>query len=138
MSRDFFIFFAYSKVNEVIILSKLGFTIRKLRDTYGLTQLQLGEKIGVAESTISLYESGKREPDISTLELIANFFKVTIDYLLGRTDDIRPITTSTIPSEDLKTLENLKELSKEDRELVETIIKMRRKQENEEAAAKSS
>ena len=49
-------------------MSMLGQNIRKLRENRGMTQFQLGEKMGLSESTISLYEAGKREPDAATLE----------------------------------------------------------------------
>lgn len=61
----------------------MGNRIRELRKEDKLTMKQLGEKIGVAESTISQYETGKREPDNDTTKKIADFFHVSIDYLLG-------------------------------------------------------
>lgn len=61
--------------------------LRALRKSKGLTMKQLGEKIGVAESTISLYERGEREPDNATLIKLANYFIVSVDYLLGRADN---------------------------------------------------
>ena len=65
-------------------MTNLGRNIKKLREERGLTQFQLGEKIGLAESTISLYESGKREPNLETLQLFADFFGKSVDQLLGR------------------------------------------------------
>ncbi|HOV69028.1 MAG TPA: XRE family transcriptional regulator [Clostridia bacterium] len=59
--------------------------LRELRKNMGISMKKLGEIIGVAESTISLYETGKREPDNETLIRLANYFDVTVDYLLGRT-----------------------------------------------------
>lgn len=58
-------------------------TIRELRKEKGVTLKQLGEVIGVAESTMSLYETGKRTPDFETLLKISEYFGVTVDYLLG-------------------------------------------------------
>lgn len=58
--------------------------LKNMRKKYGLTMKQLGNEIGVAESTISQYESGKREPDYATLIKLANYFNVSIDFLLGR------------------------------------------------------
>ena len=66
--------------------------IRDLRKRKKLTMKQLGQVIGVAESTISLYESGKRQPDNDTLQKFADYFDVSVDYLLGRTDDINQKT----------------------------------------------
>lgn len=59
---------------------------KRLRTSSGYTQSEMAEKLGIAKSTISMYENGKREPDFETLELIADFFNVDTDYLLGRTD----------------------------------------------------
>ena len=59
---------------------------KRLRTSSGYTQSEMAEKLGIAKSTISMYENGNREPDFETLELIADFFNVDIDYLLGRTD----------------------------------------------------
>lgn len=58
--------------------------IRELRKDSALTLKELANKIGVAESTLSLYETGGREPDYATLLRIANYFRVSTDYLLGR------------------------------------------------------
>lgn len=58
--------------------------IRELRKRKELTMKQLGELVGVAESTISLYETGKRQPDTETLSRLADIFNTTVDTLLGR------------------------------------------------------
>lgn len=58
--------------------------LKDLRKEKQLTMKELGQKLDLAESTISLYESGKREPDYQTLLKIADFFNVSVDYLLGR------------------------------------------------------
>lgn len=58
--------------------------IRELRKERNLTMKKLGECVGVAESTISLYENEKRQPDNEMLKKIADFFDVSTDYLLGR------------------------------------------------------
>lgn len=65
--------------------------IRELRKQRKLTMKELGEKINVAESTVSLYENGKRQPDFETIKKLADFFGVTTDYLLERTDTPTPV-----------------------------------------------
>ena len=57
--------------------------IRELRKAHCMTMKQLGAEIGVAESTISQYETGKRQPDNETLLKLGEFFEVSVDYLLG-------------------------------------------------------
>ena len=57
--------------------------LKELRTNRGLSQVELGKKLGLSNSTISMYERGEREPDYDTLELIGDYFNVDINYLLG-------------------------------------------------------
>ncbi|MCI9141870.1 MAG: helix-turn-helix transcriptional regulator [Lachnospiraceae bacterium] len=59
---------------------------KKLRLSHGYTQAELADALGISRSRIGMYETGAREPDFETLEIIADFFNVDTDYLLGRTD----------------------------------------------------
>lgn len=66
--------------------------LRELRKEKGLTMKKFGALFNIAESTVSLYETGKRDIDISLLSKIAKYFGVSIDYLLGVTDsNLSPI-----------------------------------------------
>ncbi|MEC0228045.1 MULTISPECIES: helix-turn-helix domain-containing protein [Paenibacillus] len=65
---------------------KYGDRIAQLREKRGLTQEELSTKIGISRAALSHYETNRREPDYETINKIATFFHVTIDYLLGRTD----------------------------------------------------
>ena len=58
--------------------------IRKERD---VSQLQLAVALNISQNTISRYETGEREADYATLILLADYFDVSLDYLLGRSDD---------------------------------------------------
>ena len=60
--------------------------LKKLRQVKCLTQDELAERLGINRSRLSNYELGQREPDFETLELIADFFNIDIDYLLGRSN----------------------------------------------------
>ncbi|MCU4932824.1 transcriptional regulator [Bacillus thuringiensis] len=62
----------------------IGENLRKLRKNQKLTMKELGQKLNLAESTISGYENGNRKPDYDTLNKFADFFEVSTDYLLGR------------------------------------------------------
>lgn len=63
-----------------------GDRLKSLRKNSGYTQKELGEKLNVSGRVIGYYESNERFPDKDTLTDIADFFKVSVDYLLGRTD----------------------------------------------------
>lgn len=60
--------------------------LRNLRKEHKLSMKELGKILGLSESTISLYEAGKREPDIKTLIKMADYFHVSVDVLLGRNE----------------------------------------------------
>lgn len=68
-------------------MSNFGERLKYLRNQENLSQSELAQKLGIAKSTISMYEVCKREPDFKTLESIADFFKVDMNYLYGRTQD---------------------------------------------------
>ena len=60
--------------------------LRQLRKSMGLTQSQLANALETTQRNISYLESGKIEPDLLMLWKVADFFDVSVDYLLGRTE----------------------------------------------------
>ena len=68
---------------EIIIKER----INELMKEQGLKQVQLAERIGVKQNTISAWLLGKKEPCIMSLWLLADYFEVDIDYLVGRKGD---------------------------------------------------
>ena len=56
--------------------------LKKVRKSKGLTQKALSEQLGVALSTVAMWETGSRQPDYQTLNRIADFFGVSFDELL--------------------------------------------------------
>lgn len=71
-----------------------GDVLKQLRIESRLTQKELGGILGISESTVGMYERNKREPDFETLESIADYFNVDMDYLTGRSDIRRAISFS--------------------------------------------
>ena len=61
--------------------------LRELRRLKKITQAKLAMVLNMNQNTISRYETGEHEPGISELILIADYFDVSIDYLLERTDN---------------------------------------------------
>lgn len=60
--------------------------LKDLMEEYNLNQVRLAEKVGVRQNTISAWLLKKKEPCIVSLWLLADFFDVDIDYLVGRKD----------------------------------------------------
>lgn len=60
--------------------------IKGLRKKAGLTQQELGDHFGVAKSTICQYENGNSTPNDDIKIAMANYFNVSMDYLMGKTD----------------------------------------------------
>jgi transcriptional regulator with XRE-family HTH domain len=67
-------------------MATIGDTIRRLRKSRGLTQVQLAEQLGTIQKVITDYETGKTRPPSERLPVIARFFGVTIDELIGARD----------------------------------------------------
>lgn len=64
----------------------LGQRLRGLREDRGWTQTEVADRVGVSSVTVNRYESGERNPGFEMLIALADLFRVSIDYLLGRTD----------------------------------------------------
>ena len=69
---------------EGVRLTRVGEILMQLRQEKHLSQAELGRIIYVSGGTISNYENGVHYPDVEKLFKLADFFEVSIDYLLGR------------------------------------------------------
>ena len=61
--------------------------LKEIRKEKGISQLKLAIELNTNQNTISRYETGEREPGINELIRIADYFNISIDYLLERTDN---------------------------------------------------
>lgn len=61
--------------------------LKELREKRRMSQVTLGLELSMSQNTISRYETGEREPGIAELLAIADYFGVSLDYLLERTDN---------------------------------------------------
>ena len=64
----------------------MKFRLKELRKARGISQVKLAMDLGMNQNTISRYENGEREADYKTLCLLADYFNVSLDFLLGRTE----------------------------------------------------
>ena len=65
-----------------------GMKLKKLREDRGMSQTELGNKIGVSGSTVSAYEKSRKYPTLETFAKICSILKVSSDYLLGISDNM--------------------------------------------------
>ena len=110
-----------------------GDAMKEARKKRGLSQKELGQKLGVSQAMIAQYESGKRSPKIETMEKIANALEIPVDELMERCDPIsilRSLTNSVLKGTDTDKLrkestyttsEMLRDLDFTLTEFVETI-----------------
>ena len=63
--------------------------LKEIRKARGISQVKQAKDLSIAQNTISRYETGEREPGIDELIKIADYFNVSVDYLLERTDNPR-------------------------------------------------
>ena len=61
--------------------------IKELRLESGMTQTEVGDIIGVKRHSVYTYERGLNYPEVRCLIMLADYFKVSLDYLVGRTDN---------------------------------------------------
>ncbi|ADH59838.1 transcriptional regulator, XRE family [Thermoanaerobacter mathranii subsp. mathranii str. A3] len=124
----------------------LGERIKELRKKKGVTQKELALYLGVSDRAVGYYESGQRTPPPDILQKIADFFNVSVDYLLGRTGVYNPTDEITEAISDdpelfefwntLKEREDLKLLFKQTKKLspkdIKQIIRIIKAIEDEE------
>ena len=66
---------------------KYGDRLRSLREGYGLSQKELADRMKINRSTYARYETSSTQPDYDILNALADFYNVSVDYILGRTNN---------------------------------------------------
>lgn len=113
--------------------------LKELRERKGLSQVALADKLGVSKSAVSMYERGERNPDFETLEIIADFFNVDMNYLLGKDDgsvyyldpEAAEMAKEIFDDPNLRILfDATRKVSKEDLQLVVDMVKRLKKEDD--------
>lgn len=91
-----------------------GKKLKELRKNMKITQKEFCEQFGITQPTLSYWENELREPDGKTLKDIANYFQVSIDYLMDNEESIK--------ENELSKLE--RKLTKEEKEKMMIMLKM--------------
>lgn len=100
-------------------MATLGERIKEERLARKMTQTELGNVCGVTKYTISLYESGKSTPSDDIKNILANFFGISVDYLLGRTN-IKHMYQNEVQQEKL-TAKDKKDIEKMTQEFLDGL-----------------
>lgn len=103
-------------------MNKFPEMLRYLRKRSGLTQKELAKGLNIAESTVSMWETGRREPEQENMEAIADYFNVNMDVLFGRE---KPATENGdgLTEFDLDLIRRLKALNPDQIAIVESLVR---------------
>jgi len=82
--------------------------LKELREDKGLTRKEVAKHLDIHESTYGKYELGHLKPSLEMIEKVADFFDVSIDYLIGRTEQVT--TDKLTPNNNNLTNTNTEEL----------------------------
>lgn len=94
--------------------------LKELRNTNDLTQSDIANMLGVTQQAVARWENGKSEPDTKTLVWYANYFEVSLDYLLSNNN----ISTMPKLSKDQRNLlRDIESLTNDGRNLIRGMIK---------------
>lgn len=98
--------------------------LRAARKTKGFTQLQVAEQLGVTKSAYNAYESGKRQPDVPKIKMLAKILDVSGDFLLGREEEQKEKPSAENSEEllDLELIERLTSLTPEELARVDAFV----------------
>ena len=100
--------------------------LKRLRQELGLTQEELAKKLNITRKSISAYETGRATPTPEMLKVIAEFFNVTTDYLLGISKINMDAYVAPYENDLIEKLKNkIKTLEKENKELKDKLEKIK-------------
>lgn len=103
-----------------------GERLKELREDKQMPQRLLAKKLGVTQQAVGKWETGKAEPDMATIDKLADIFGVSADYLLGRTNTPDPINNRNVKIIAAQKPEGWDELTPEAQEAVDEFIQFMR------------
>lgn len=96
VSTDYLLGYSNSPDSDFID-GEVANKIKQLRKQHGISQTQLAQKLNVHQTAVSQWELNRTIPDIDTLKNLSDLFGVSVDYLLGRTDEPSPSSPDYTP-----------------------------------------
>lgn len=103
---------------------ELAKKLREVRDLLGKSQMQVSKDTGINNKTLSGYERGVSEPDLSTIKLLADYYSTSVDYLLGNNDVQIPICNQVGGKESVGFASEIDDLSTESKKELEKYIQL--------------
>ena len=113
------------------MLSKI---LKQERTKKGLSQMAFAKLFGVSQQTIGSWETNRTSPDLESLSKLANFFNVSIDYLLGLTNipetidtyiakqNNKPAIESQYNADEQNLIKKYRQLKAEDKQIIDTML----------------
>ena len=95
--------------------------LKALRNEFNISQQQLADAIGVSQQSVNKYENQDVEPDIAILIKIAEYFSVSVDYLIGRIPS-RTFVVSSLSKDEKTILSKYKFLNKKEKDIIKLVI----------------
>lgn len=99
--------------------------LKEKRIENGMSQQQLGEKLGISQQSINKYENHSIEPDISTLIRIADLFNTSVDFLVGHSDidhKLESLTPCHLNDAELNLIEGYRQLSESEKDIIQMMV----------------
>lgn len=102
--------------------------LKDLREEKGVSQQQLANILGISQGSVGNWESGIREPNFETIKKIADYFAVSTDYLLGRTDEPNQSTDQQLEGIEFALFGEIKELTEDEKQDILNFVKFTKSQ----------
>ncbi len=120
-------------------MNKLSIRLRELREEKKLLQKDIANFLNITTSAYGYYEQGKREPDTHTVNSLADFYNVSSDYLLGRTNNrSTEHPFSYIQNSLITTIDSLSPQSKKELEKYVQLLKLKDLMDNSKSKMMSA
>ena len=106
----------------MITIINIGNKLKLLREDKGISQIQLGLRFNISQESISSYELGKSNPSFDILCKYADYFRVSLDYIFGRTDTKTPIQETSLNPFELFFIASYRSLSEPGKNMMSKTI----------------
>ncbi|SHJ71351.1 Helix-turn-helix [Anaerobranca californiensis DSM 14826] len=96
--------------------------LRELRKEKKINQLKLAMDLNITQASISKYEMGKREPSLEVLEKLSDYFGVSTDYLIGKTNVRKNLDVKSLKEDEINLVIKYQQLTDKEKEMVQNYI----------------